>query len=294
METVEIKRITPDPNQPRKLFAADSMKRLKDSIKREGIIQPLVVEKVGDNYLLIDGERRYRAAMELNLKQVPIIVEETRNALDRKLRQFTVQEQHEAWTPVEKAIVLQDLATELGIHISEVCQLLNISRTNAVRYVAFTKLADKESYLKSEIPLDFAVSISQIRSKIKRLSQNELKKEFTKQDEKKLEHRLIQNIKEGSVDSRRDITKLGYAFEKDPKMIEEYMSKVTSTPTSLFLKSGAQGAQHLRNVSFNATYLTRHINQFMTLQDVEVPQVTVNSVKYAAAACKKFIDAFDK
>lgn len=73
---IEVQSISPNPNQPRKLFSEDSILKLADSISRYGIIQPLTVRQIGEKYELIAGERRLRAAKELGLKTVPCIISE--------------------------------------------------------------------------------------------------------------------------------------------------------------------------------------------------------------------------
>ncbi len=74
IQQIEVTRISPNPNQPRKIFNEDSIIKLADSINQYGIIQPLTVRKVGENYELVAGERRLRAAKELGLSHVPCVV----------------------------------------------------------------------------------------------------------------------------------------------------------------------------------------------------------------------------
>ena len=74
IQQIEVTRIAPNPNQPRKVFNEDSIIRLADSINQYGIIQPLTVRKTGDTYELVAGERRLRAAKELGLSHVPCVV----------------------------------------------------------------------------------------------------------------------------------------------------------------------------------------------------------------------------
>ena len=74
IQQIEVQRIVPNPNQPRKVFNEDSIIRLADSINQYGIIQPLTVRKIGENYELVAGERRLRAAKELGYTHVPCIV----------------------------------------------------------------------------------------------------------------------------------------------------------------------------------------------------------------------------
>ncbi len=71
---INIDSITPSPLQPRKEFPADSLQELVESIRQHGIIQPLVVRALNGRHELIAGERRWRAAQQLGLTQVPVIV----------------------------------------------------------------------------------------------------------------------------------------------------------------------------------------------------------------------------
>ncbi len=72
--SIEVSKIAPNPNQPRKIFTDDAILKLADSIRQFGIMQPLTVRKVNDSYELISGERRLRAAKELGMAFVPCLV----------------------------------------------------------------------------------------------------------------------------------------------------------------------------------------------------------------------------
>lgn len=74
VQQIEITKIVPNPNQPRKVFNEESILRLADSINQYGIIQPLTVRKLGESYELVAGERRLRAAKELGISHVPCII----------------------------------------------------------------------------------------------------------------------------------------------------------------------------------------------------------------------------
>ena len=74
VQKILIKDIKPDPNQPRKTFDKVSIKELAESIKRYGILQPLVVTRKDDNFVIIAGERRYHAAKVANLSHLPVLV----------------------------------------------------------------------------------------------------------------------------------------------------------------------------------------------------------------------------
>ena len=74
IEQIDVSSIHPNPNQPRKVFTEESILKLADSIRQYGIIQPLLVRKTGEEYELVAGERRLRAAKELGLSSVPCVL----------------------------------------------------------------------------------------------------------------------------------------------------------------------------------------------------------------------------
>ncbi|GAI82654.1 unnamed protein product [marine sediment metagenome] len=73
VKQTQLKLIVPDPEQPRKIFKSSEMEELKNSIKEQGILTPLIIESnyKNDKYLLLDGERRYKCAKLLNIEKVP-------------------------------------------------------------------------------------------------------------------------------------------------------------------------------------------------------------------------------
>ena len=77
---VALDQIQPNPNQPRKSFESTSLEELAGSIRASGVIQPVIVRRVGDGYQLIAGERRWRAARLAGLDRVPAIVREATDA----------------------------------------------------------------------------------------------------------------------------------------------------------------------------------------------------------------------
>lgn len=111
---IEIKSIFPNPNQPRKNFDAVSLKELAESIKTHGVIQPIIVNKQPDNtYLIIAGERRYRASKLANLKTIPAIV---KNYTEQQIKEISLLEniQREDLNPIEAAKAMKELLEIYG------------------------------------------------------------------------------------------------------------------------------------------------------------------------------------
>ena len=116
---VAIELIDPNPVQPRRVFQADTLHQLADSIVQHGIIQPLVVRPNGGRFQLVAGERRWRAARIANLKEVPVVVQEIN---DERLLEITLIEnvQREDLNPIELAQAFDRMARELNLSQDEI------------------------------------------------------------------------------------------------------------------------------------------------------------------------------
>lgn len=127
---LEIEKIKPNPNQPRKNFDIDALNDLAASIRVHGIIQPIVVNKQSnDEYLIIAGERRWRAANICGLKTVPVIV---KNYTDKQVKEISIIEnlQREDLNPIEAARAIKELMEEYGLTQETVSERIGKSRSN--------------------------------------------------------------------------------------------------------------------------------------------------------------------
>lgn len=127
---VDIDKIKPNPNQPRKNFDEDALKELAASIKVHGIVQPIVLNEQNDGtYLIIAGERRYRAAKLCGLKTVPAII---KNYTDKQIKEISIIEnlQREDLNPIEAARAIKELMEEYGLTQDTVSERIGKSRSN--------------------------------------------------------------------------------------------------------------------------------------------------------------------
>lgn len=127
--------IQPNPNQPRSHFDDVKLEELARSIKTDGVIQPLVVRRIGDTFQLIAGERRLRAAKLAGLTQVPVVV---REIADDKLLEIALIEniQREDLNPIELAEAFQRMSSELHLNHEEIGHRTGKDRatiTNSIR-----------------------------------------------------------------------------------------------------------------------------------------------------------------
>ena len=125
---IEIEKIKPNPNQPRKNFDVEALNELASSIKTHGIVQPIVVNDLGNgNYMIIAGERRWRAANICGLKTVPAVI---RKYTDKQVKEISIIEnlQREDLNPVEAARAIKELMDEYGLTQDAVAERIGKSR----------------------------------------------------------------------------------------------------------------------------------------------------------------------
>ena len=125
---VDVNEVDPNIGQPRKHFDSEALEGLSQSIKTYGIVQPIIVRKIGDRYSIIAGERRYRAARLAGLKSVPVVVKEYS---DTELMEVSLVEnlQREDLNPIEEAQAMQLLMTEHALTQEELSERLGKSRS---------------------------------------------------------------------------------------------------------------------------------------------------------------------
>ena len=133
--TLPLSKIEPNPDQPRKNFNQDAIKELAQSIKLHGVIQPIVVTPRGDKYIIIAGERRYRASKLAGLQNVPVII---KNYTNQEMQEISLIEnlQREDLNPIETAFAMKQLIDNYGFTQDDLAKRLGKSRpaiTNALR-----------------------------------------------------------------------------------------------------------------------------------------------------------------
>lgn len=138
---IEISSIFANPNQPRKAFDPTALAELADSIAKHGVIMPIIVNKSGDRYMIIAGERRFRASKIAGLDKVPVIV---KNYNERQIKEISLIEnlQREDLNPIEAATAMQSLMTDYGLTQEDLAERIGKSRSaiaNTLRLLSLDK-----------------------------------------------------------------------------------------------------------------------------------------------------------
>ena len=144
---IKISKIEPNRDQPRKNFDKDGLEALSDSIKQHGIIQPITVQKKGDRYIIIAGERRWRAARMAGLTEIPAYVGEYS---EQEIAELSLIEniQREDLNPIEEAQAYKRLMTEFNLKQDEVADKVSKSRSAITNTMRLLKLSEEvQKYL---------------------------------------------------------------------------------------------------------------------------------------------------
>lgn len=136
---LSLQQIKPNPYQPRKDFDEQSLEELTQSIKEKGIIQPILVRRQGENYELIAGERRFRAASALNLKEIPAIVKEVED-LDSLELSLIENIQRQNLNPIEEARAYQFLLDKYQLTQEKLSEVLGKARVTVANILRLLKL----------------------------------------------------------------------------------------------------------------------------------------------------------
>ena len=139
---VNITKVEPNRDQPRKNFDEDALEELAESIKQYGLLQPILVQDRKTYYEIIAGERRWRASKKAGLKEVPVII---RNYSEQEIVEISLIEniQREDLNPIEEALAYKRLLTEFNLKQDEVAERVSKSRTAVTNSMRLLKLDER-------------------------------------------------------------------------------------------------------------------------------------------------------
>jgi len=154
---LQLDRIQPNPLQPRMQFEPEKLQELATSIKENGVLQPIVVRPSGGGYEIVVGERRWRAAQQVNLERIPAIVQQVS---DEKMLELALVEniQRDDLSPIEEGQAYQLLADQFALTHEEIAQRVGRSRTaitNSLRLLRLPRLI-QEKVMSEEMSMGHA------------------------------------------------------------------------------------------------------------------------------------------
>jgi ParB family chromosome partitioning protein len=254
---VKISKIEPREDQPRKTFNEDKLQELADSIKRVGIIEPIIVqEKKPDQYEIVAGERRWRAAMKAGLKEVPVRI---RNFTEQEIVEISLIEniQREDLNPIEEALAYKTLLEKYDLTQDKVADIVSKSRTTITNSMRLLNLCDEvqrmlideqltqgharallaiedseQQYIIAQKVFDEKLSVRETEKLIRDLSKQKKEKtevkidnEFIYRDfEEKIKNALGTKVSIKPKDNEQGKIEIEYYTSNDFERIVEYLS----------------------------------------------------------------------
>ena len=171
MTEINLSDIIPNPTQPRTEFDEVALEELADSIRQLGLIQPITVKQEGDKYIIISGERRWRASQRAGLEVIPAYIREVD---DTTLHAMALVEniQREDLNAIEISLSMQRLVDECGLTQEALAERLGKKRSTVANYLRLLNLPNEVQFaIKSGIiSMGHAKAIAAIESKSKQLS----------------------------------------------------------------------------------------------------------------------------
>lgn len=239
---VDISLVDARDDQPRRMFDDDAIEELAESVKAHGILQPLLVRQIDDRYEIIAGERRYRAALEAELDEIPVIIKDVKEHVVKELS-LIENIQREDLNPIEEAYAYEELMTEYNLTQEKLAQKVGKSRS----YVANTlRLLGLDDYIKEHL-INGDITSSQGRTLLSIKSPSERKKFLNQLLEKSINIRDIERRASRRAKPEPDI----YVRDMEERLTEILAAKVKLVPGK---KGGRIEIRYFNNEDLDRIY----------------------------------------
>ncbi len=253
--TIDIDRVKPNKKQPRKQFDQEKMAELMNSIDQYGIIQPIVVRSIVDGYEIIAGERRWRAAKNLKINDVPVVI---RKADDVTVAKLALIEniQREDLNEIEEANAYQQLISDYALTQSELSKIIGKSRSYIANLLRLLNLEAEiqQELINSEITNGHARALLSLDDKKDRL--DVLEKIIKYNYSVRKTEKVIKNMKNAAENKKKQVKK-----EKSAEVIrfENVLAEKYNTKVSINHNSSYKGKIEIEY--YNLDDLNRIIEQ---------------------------------
>lgn len=262
---VDIQKVEPNKEQPRKNFDEDALLELSDSIKQFGILQPLLVQDKKEYYEIIAGERRWRAAKMAKVKEIPVII---KNLTDQEIVEISLIEniQRENLNPIEEAIAYKRLLEEFHLKQDEVAERVSKSRTAVTNSMRLLKLSESVQ----QMVIDDLLTTGHARALLG--IENPEKQYATAQKifDEKLSVRETEKLIKKMQNDKKDSSKKEEPI--DPKMdiiyqdLEEQLKNILGTKVMINKKNAEKGSIEIEY--YSPEELDRIIELLQTIKNI--------------------------
>ena len=260
---IDISKVEPNRDQPRKKFDEDALLELAESIKQFGVLQPLLVQERDDYYEIIAGERRWRAAKLAGIKEVPVII---KKLTDQEIMEISLIEniQREDLNPIEEALAYKRLLTEFNLKQDEVAERVSKSRTAVTNAMRLLKLNDRvqQMVIDEMLTTGHARALLGIEDPEKQytIAQKIFDEKLSVRDTEK----LVKNLQNEKKKPQEEKEKIDPKLEAIYHDLEEQMKGILGTKVSINAKDSKKGKLEIEYYSQDE--LDRIIDMIRTIQ----------------------------
>lgn len=257
---MKINDVEPNRDQPRKHFEEDALLELADSIKQFGILQPLIVQKRNDYYEIIAGERRWRAAKQAGVKEVPVIIKEY---TDQEIVEISLIEniQRENLNPIEEAQAYKRLLNEFRLKQDEVAERVSKSRTAVTNSMRLLKLDERvqQMIIDDMISTGHARALLAIEDKEQQyiLANKVFDEKLSVRDTEK----LVKELKKPKKEKEKPVIQNAFVYED----LEERIKSIIGSKVHVNHKANGKGKIEIEYYSDND--LERIFELLMSIQE---------------------------
>ena len=235
---VNITKVEPNRDQPRKVFDEDKLLELADSIKQYGIINPLIVQDRKDHYEIIGGERRWRAAKKAGLKEVPVII---MNLTEQEIAEYALIDniQRDDLNPIDEALAFKKLIDDFGYTQDVVAEKVSKSRVAITNSLRLLKLCEevRQMVIDGKLSTGHARAIISIENKEEQLKIAE--QIFDQKMSVRDTEKLVKNL--GKTPKKKNVSKINPSIESAYRELEEKCTQATGTKVSISSKGDGTG-----------------------------------------------------
>ncbi len=251
---IELKKIQPNPYQPRQEFDRESLEDLKNSIREKGIIQPITVRRQGDRYELISGERRVRASIELGLEKIPAYIIDVES--DNEMLELALIEniQRANLNPVEIALGYRSLIEECHLTQEEVAQKVGKDRATVANFLRLLKLPQEilDALRSRKLSMGHARALLSLPDKERQLAvfQRVLREELSVRKTEQLVRQVLQGATVDtplgqSKSKKKEVSRsqsVDATIKATAEEIEDRLRQVLGTQVKIHLRSKDRGS----------------------------------------------------
>ena len=257
---VNITKVEPNREQPRKNFDEDALEELAESIKQFGLLQPILVQDRKSYYEIIAGERRWRAAKKAGLKEVPVII---KNLTDQEIVEISLIEniQREDLNPIEEAQAYKRLLTEFNLKQDEVADRVSKSRTAVTNSMRLLKLDERvqQMIIDDMISTGHARALLAIEDKEQQyiLANKVFDEKLSVRDTEK----LVKELKKPKKEKEKPVIQNAFVYED----LEERIKSIIGSKVHVNHKANGKGKIEIEYYSDND--LERIFELLMSIQE---------------------------